>query len=419
MNKTIYILLFLLSAGCMSLTAQNIKDETVEYTYIKLPSVPLDRSVKNYQSSITATYEAENDKKKAEYEAKKKVAEEDYKKEKVAYPKKVKAAEEQYDRDMEEWKKKSLGQKIVEKEMLGEHNKPVKVIPPEPRVAYVPDPELKTGYDYPVLCNTYLHLDGFENKEGDDVKIQVTLYGYDYTQPRQMSVQKDNTRYANGKTQAYKATYYYTEFSYRHPMAVKVITPDGKEILNLTPQELNTYKIYKTAESETPPQINQQMLIKTYEEKILQDNLTYINNLVNDKFAYQRTKRSTKLYYVKSKDDTYKDLLIAFNEATAGLKILIDDAANAKTKLQSAIQSWNTALQESDPKNKKARIDKDVTIAVCFNLLEGYFALGTMGNVDQVISTLNGLDLSSTERKKKEDYEALFNDFKKRVQTNK
>jgi hypothetical protein len=202
-------------------------------------------------------------------------------------------------------------------------------------------------------------------------------------------------------------------------MSVKVTLPDGKELFNLTPQELNTYKIYKTPESTTPAPLNPELLIKTNEAKILQDNLTLINNLVNDKIGYKQTLRRTELYYVKSKDDTYKDLLVAFNDASAGLKILIDDPATAKAKLQSAAQAWNTALQESDVKNKKARIDKDVTIAICFNLLECYFALGDSANADKIVAQLNGIDMSSSKRKDKEDYEALFNDLKKRVAVNK
>ena len=86
--------------------------------------------------------------------------------------------------------------------------------------------------------------------------------------------------------------------------------------------------------------------------------------------------------------------------------------------MQNAIQNWNTALQESDTKNKKARIDKDVTIATCFNLLESYFAMGNAANADKIFSTLNSIDLSKSERKQKEEYEALFNDFKKRVTEN-
>jgi len=202
-------------------------------------------------------------------------------------------------------------------------------------------------------------------------------------------------------------------------MSVKVTLPDGKELFSLTPQELNTYKIYKSPESTTPAALNPQMLIKTNEEKTFQNNLILINDLVNDRIGYKRTLRKVELYYVKSKDDTYTDLLVAFNDASAGLKLLIDDPRGATPKLTSALQAWNKALLESDPKNKKARIDKDVTIAICFNMLECYFALGDSGNAQKIIAQLNTIDLSSSKRKQKDEYEALFNDMKKRVSVSK
>lgn len=419
MTKLKTFLLIAITLNFSLLFSQNIKDEVVEYRFIKLPLNPLPASIKNYQSSIFANYEADNQKKKEKYEAEKKIADDNFEKEKAAYPAKVKAAEDKYNQEMEEWKKKSFGEKVVEKQILGENNKPVKQIPSPPYPMSVRLPDLKTTYDYPVVASTYLVLDGFSNKPDNAVKIDVILYGYDYTEPRQLSEQKSVTSYANGQTQTGNVTYYHNEFSYRHTMSVKVTMPDGKELFNVTPQELNTYKIYKSPETTTPAQFNPQMLVKTYEEKILQDNLNLINNLVNDKIGYKRVTRKVELSFVKSKDETYQDLLIAYNDASAGLKILIDDETNAKSKLDNAIQLWNKALLESDIKNKKARIDKDVTLAIYYNLLECYFATNDVANAEKTIASLNTMDLSSSKRKLKEEYEALINDLKKRISNNK
>lgn len=419
MTKLKTFLLIAITLNFNLLFSQNIKDEVVEYRFIKLPLNPLPASIKNYQSSIFANYEADNQKKKEKYEAEKKIADDNFEKEKAAYPAKVKAAEDKYNQEMEEWKKKSFGEKVVEKQILGENNKPVKQIPSPPYPMSVRLPDLKTTYDYPVVASTYLVLDGFSNKPDNAVKIDVILYGYDYTEPRQLSEQKSVTSYANGQTQTGNVTYYHNEFSYRHTMSVKVTMPDGKELFNVTPQELNTYKIYKSPETTTPAQFNPQMLVKTYEEKILQDNLNLINNLVNDKIGYKRVTRKVELSFVKSKDETYQDLLIAYNDASAGLKILIDDETNSKSKLDNAIQLWNKALLESDIKNKKARIDKDVTLAIYYNLLECYFATNDVANAEKTIASLNTMDLSSSKRKLKEDYEALINDLKKRISNNK
>jgi hypothetical protein len=202
-------------------------------------------------------------------------------------------------------------------------------------------------------------------------------------------------------------------------MSVKVLSPDGKELLFLSPQELNKYKIYKSAASETAVAINEKQIIKTYEETILQENLKFINDLVNDKFGFKRELRKGSLSYVKSKDDTYADLTSAFNDADSGLKALVDDEELARTKLQNAVQSWNSALIESDVNNKKARIDQDVTIMIYFNQLEVHFALGEYELSQKILSSLNLLSISQSERKLKDGYESMFMDLKKRVVANK
>ena len=399
--------------------AQNTKSEKVEYTYIQLPLNPLAKSITNYQSSIFSAYEAENQKKKAEYETQMAAAEADFQKEQAAYPAKVKAAEDKYAAEMAEWEKKSLAEKVVEKQLLNENNKPVKQIPGPPYKRGVSQPRLKTSYDYPVLAASNLKLDGYNNSPAGAVKIEVTLYGFEYTPPRQLTEQKSIVSSANGTTSTSQVTYYHVEFTYRHTMSVKVTSPEGVEMFVLSPSELNNYKTYKSADSKTSVSFNEEQLVKTYEEKILQENLKLINELVNDRIRFRRTARSTELGYVKSKDETYADLMNAFNEASTGLKMLLDDKTSATTKLEKSIQLWEAAMTESDVANKKARIDKDVTIMISFNLLEAYFATGNNMAGEKIIQTMNTLSLSATERKTKEAYELAFTDMKKRIEANK
>ena len=398
--------------------SQSVKDEVVEYNYVKLPLQPINKSITNYTSLIFATYETQNAEKKAKHEADKKIAQDEFDKETAAYPAKVKAAEDKYNAELEEYNKQGLAEKVIEDKVLGESNKPVKQTPSPPYLRGIPEPDLQTTYDYPVVANTYLNLGGFSNNVDNAVNIKVTIYGFDYTQPRQMTTQKEMSSYVNGQTTKRMVTYYYTEFSYRHPMAVQVTLPDGTVILNETPQELNTYIIYKSPETETSSGINTDLLIKTYEEKVFQNNLIMLNNLVNDKFGFQKVKRLAKLYFVKAKDETYQDLLIAFNDASAGLKLLVDEEIGAKIKLENAVKLWTAALAESDATNNKARIDKNVTNMLCLNLLEVYFALKNPTEAEKIIAKMNMLNLSAEEKKQKEDFELLFIDLKKRMLAN-
>lgn len=412
--------LFLIASLAMySLNAQRIKSDDVEYRYIKLPLTPLPSTIQNYQSSIFATYEAENQKLLDQYNEDLAKAEEDFQKATAEHPAKVKAAEDKFEAEMAEWNKKSMAEKVVEKQLLNENNKPVKHLPSTPYKKSVQKPVLKTSYDYNALSSTYLILDGYENNSANAVKIEVILNGFEYTKPKQVTEVKKIVSTSNGTSTSKDVNYYHVEFTYRHTMSVKVTSPEGKELFYLSPQELNTYKTYKSSQSTTSSAINEDQLVKTHEEKILQENLTFINGLVNDRIGFKRETRKTTLSYIKTKDDVYSDMLIAFNDGNSGLKSLLDDGEGAKNKLHKANQNWNTALNESDLNNKKARIDKDVTMMIYFNLLETYFALSDVEAAEKVLTSLNSMSISNSDKKQKEEYEALITDLKKRIIANK
>ncbi len=414
MNKLKIHLVVLYFCLAISAQAQNIKEQQNSYTYVKKPLTPLSKDIKNYVSFVSNGFDEENKRKQADYQKELQLSQANYEKELVIYQEKMKEAQETYRAEVDAYNKRTLGRAIID----GQTTKPVLREPSRPYKESVQAPILKTGYDNVTLASTYIYLSGYQKAPENALKIEVVLYGFDYTQPRVSSVQKDYTSVQRGVSSTSKRTFYYIEYSYRHPMAVKVTAPDGKELLYVTPQELNNYKTHKYSESETYPDINAPLLLKSSEEEVLQKNLTFINELVNDKFGFQPTNRSATLYFVKSKKEEYQDLLIAFNEAISGLIILTQDVETSKTKLLESVKVWQSAINESDVNNKKARIDKDVTIAVYFNLLEAYFALENYADAEAVFIKLNALILSFSERKTKQDFEKTFVDLKKRVINN-
>jgi hypothetical protein len=413
-----FTLLSLCILASMNVFAQRIKSDKFDYKYIKLPAEPIDKSIKNYQSAIFAPFEIENQRLRNEYEAEKIKAEEDYQKELAAYPELVKAADEKYAKEMEAWKKKSLVDKIVEKEILNENNKPQKPNISKPYKRNVPEPQLKKSYDFNALASTYLQLEGFEKNTQNAVQIVATLNGFEYIRPKQVTEVKKVTSASNGNVTTSDVTYYSIEFSYRHTMSVKAVLPDGREILNLTPQELNTYKVYKSNGTTTSQPINEEQLVRTYEEKILQENLTLLGNLVNDKIGYKREQRNAVLEYPVDKKVNYSDMLQAYNEALSGLMSISVDEESGKAKINKALELWNTALKESDLNDKKARIDKDITISIYFNMLECYFATRNIAEADKVFSALGGIQISNADRKTKEKFETLFVELRKRISVN-
>ncbi len=415
--KRLNLLLITLVFSISSVFAQKLKSEQISYNYTRIPSANI-QGIKNYQLAAEAAYEAKNAQLIAEYKQQKKLAIEKYDKEMAVYTTLVKSANESYEKALAEYNKKTLGAKIVEKSML-DNGKPKKEHIPRPYVEQVEEPKLQSSFDYSTVLNTYVKLEGYQNEPSNALKIVVLFYGFDHTLPRTASEEATMVGSKNGSTGTYKETTYYTEFSYRHPMAVKVYTPAGKEILNVTPAELNSYKIYKGSGSNRPPAaVNSQLLIKTNEEKVLQENLKFINNLLNDKYGYSSVNRNATLYYIKNAEAEYADLTLAFNEASSGLLMLQQDGPSGVSKLKKAAEIWSKALAESDMNNKKARINKEISFGIYFNLLETYFAIGDVQAGQQTLEKLNALSMSNEERRTKLGYDMLFADLKKRQSLN-
>ncbi|MDB2656416.1 hypothetical protein N9Y60_00015 [Crocinitomicaceae bacterium] len=80
-----FFLLFLSSTAL----GQRVKNETIEYNYLQLPSEPLDATVKNYQSKVTQN----NAEKQAKYDEEMATAQANFEQEEAEYPALVAAAE--------------------------------------------------------------------------------------------------------------------------------------------------------------------------------------------------------------------------------------------------------------------------------------------------------------------------------------
>ena len=402
----------------LNLTAQNIKSEDITYSFIKLPSKPVVPKVENYTSSITATYEAVNNKLLVLFEADKARAEEDYQREMSEYPAKLKAADDKFAKEMEAWNEKSTALKIVEKQLLNENNRPVKDYVAAPYRKTISPPVLKTSYDYPSLAATYLKIDGYNKADMNALTYLVTLQGFEHSQPMIKTEIKKEVSRVNNVSTTYDVTYYYIEYNYRHPMSVRVANTKNQDVIFLAPIEFTAFKTYKSTSQKTSPSADFTFLLKSSEENILKENLTFINHLVNDQIGYEVTPRTSSLDYVKSKNDAHADVLEAYNNQLTGLKSLIINEPLATLKLNAAIDAYKSILLESDLLDKKARIDKDVTISIYFNLLEAYYAQRKTVEAEAVMTALTQIDLSNREKKFKEKYAEAFLDLTNRKAAN-
>lgn len=409
---------FILATFAGVVFGQSVKSEDITYTYVKLPTNPIQPKVDNYYSTLTSSSAEENAKMMVDFEAEKARAEADYQRELADFPAKQKAADDKYDKEMEAYNSKSTAAKVIERQLLNENSKPVKDYVPQPYRRTVNPPVLKSNYDLPSLASTYLNLDGYTKAQVNALSYTVNIQGFENSQPMMKTEVKDEVSVANGVRTTKKVTYYYIEFTYRMPMSVRIAGLNNQEIFFVAPAELSTFKTYKSTSSKTAPSSDFTMLLKSTEEALLKENLTFINHLVNDRIGFERTTRSTSLDYVKSKNDAHSDVMEAYNNATVGLKALTTNEDFAQQKLTAAITAFKSILTESDVNDKKARIDKDITTAIYFDLLECYFATRNVAEADAVFKELGKLDLSNRDKKQKEKMEELFFDLNNRKAVN-
>lgn len=418
MKKNVFLITFICLV--INIFAQKVDKQEIEFEYKRMPKKPLNKDIKNYSSQVILKYEAdiiaEQEKAKDEYE--KAVAE---------YPQKVKNAKAkhnqaimQYEKEMAEWKNKPMGSKILEKAILEEDNRPV-----HPGEFYTPkepvliEPKHQKVFDKDVLANTYLKLEGYNKKNENALQITATLYGFENLEP-ELKFAPGNS-YTDKKTgQRVDVVNYWYETIYKHPINLKIKTPTGETILDETLEELNKFSLAKTDASQGKrPEINKDVYMESLQNRIVETNMKYINDYINDNYGFPKIKRSTIIYRVETKKLNYDDYQEAFELAISGYNMLIDDNATARENINKAIQIWEKALTESNPADKKSRVNADISIITMFNLAEALIWTDDYTKADMYLNKIIGLKPSRKEMKSIEKYRDFIKEQKERWIANK
>ncbi|MDA9881940.1 hypothetical protein N9C33_04010, partial [Crocinitomicaceae bacterium] len=128
--------------------------------------------------------------------------------------------------------------------------------------------------------------------------------------------------------------------------------------------------------------------------------LSDLNNAINSQFGYVMKSRKAEIYSVKKfKSYDYTDVTNAYSIATSALsKVSQDrDRSGAMDKLEEAINAIKLILEESNPNDKKTRINPKVTAMLHCNLAE---LLIWQGEFDRADASVN-LAINSGEGKAK------------------
>lgn len=405
---------FLLLTG-LHLPAQDIDYITVRAEYTRLPLAPLKAPAKNYQVIILADYLQKIETQKAEHQARSAKAESDYQAALKQYEETLKKATAQHETELNVWFRLTPPQQAV----MPKPVMPVIPLPVKENVAeFVPEKTFNTD----LLASTAIKLEGFNRLPENPVIVQVNLSGFESEEPK---ISSKTEKKKNAAGESVDVSQYYYQMNYRHVFKVKILQPDGKYIMDemyspTTQMSSYSSKSFPTqAELQTYWSTNKNTEMAALQEKVVNDNFRTLNEHLNNNYGYVKSARGVSIAYVDEKSG-YDDLKEAMAFAKNGYGLIADknSFATAETELRKAIGKWETALAESNVKNKKARIDEDVTEALLMNLSEVYIWINDFSKSQEYISRLAGFKLSMKEKGLVRSSESFMTDQKKRFESN-
>jgi hypothetical protein len=409
-------LLFLLPA--INLNAQDVDFKEVSFTYTQLPMKPLRKDIKNYQSKVVLKYMEDINAAKGSYADQVKKAEDDYAKAMDNYYIQQKLADDQYNTEMEAWNKKSLAEKVL----LGDKNKPQKKYVPMPYKHMPVEQKYQKSFDTDMLANKYFKLEGYTNNPANAVTITVRLLGFDSPDP-ELKTRQVSTAGPN-KTSVTVTKYSYA-IKYKHPVGYKVETAEGA-IFEDYPVDMTNYSTANSQEFDSDYALKswwasaKDGFMANLQEQIVNTNLANLQNIINSNFGYKKITYATEVGLVDEKKD-YDDLKEAYAAALAGYNALGDDPTKAAAipNIRKAVDIWEKCMKESDPENKKARIDREVTKMLMVNLMQGYMWLDEYDKVQSYFDKLMVLDPDKRNRHRAERLKDMAKDAKERWLANK
>ncbi|HEY1038095.1 MAG TPA: hypothetical protein VGF30_01745, partial [Bacteroidia bacterium] len=371
------------------------------------------------QATVVQKFEDIVKQKKDLYNADLAAAEAEYQKAKEAQALLQKMADDKYAKDMEIWNKKPKAEQILYASQI-----PQRSIIPAPLKREVPQPEIPKTYDTQLIAGKYIKMQGFNNSNDNAAVITVSMFGFNSETPKLMEhvTQKAVAATSTSPAKPEIRKYYYS-VNYKHMMSYKIEVPGQGTITEQFPSELDAFKEYKTADFDSAKfvaqywETNKANVLDQLQDKAVYENLEYINGQINNKYGYMKMSYATLLSVVDEKKD-YQDYKEAYVAAENGYKVLDANKSEAFVELNKAIGLWEKAMKESQPHNKKARVDGDVTEITILNLIEAYIWKDDYINAKAYIDKIKTMDPSRKGKRRLERMELLYKLNKERYDAN-
>ncbi len=224
--------------------------------------------------------------------------------------------------------------------------------------------------------NEAINLAGFEKKDRNtntvDFKVDVEKYSIKFGDS------KKNTRVSTTKKDGVETKTNY--YSYSCPATFKYILRIYKGSEDLFKKENAGDETVTGGESTSSNTAWEKFSTakKEYKSKVTAKKLEPLNSAINDKFGFPEKVINMRSAHLKPKKHNYDDYDKVFEHMKEGYIIVAADENNveeAKDAFTKSIEGFEMILKESDPENKKARINNDITALLYLNIGHCYFLM--------------------------------------------
>lgn len=368
MKKKILLAAVCLTYFAADIAAQKIEETTLKYSYTQQPKEPI-KGLASYNFKVVTPYpenhdgildfaQKEHEMRLANHPAKVEEARKIHEARVADYDHEVELAQENFRLETEAYDKLTAIEKLAQESgrpKLRMPSKPGVFVPPAKPVYREPDLSTAIIYKPGELEDTYLNLEGFEKGTDNALVGTITMEPFDAGETQRKQTTK---RVYNKTTKQYenKVSYFY-ETPIKRPTRL-VLEFNGQSIYNDIFEGTGSYTNHKSNSSPNLLQL---------EKDNVSDILRRINSFVNTQHGFVQVPTALTIRCPKNKGD-YDDLEKAMKLAKRGVNPM--GSSDGKAELAEAIDMWKALLNESNPKDKKARINANVTVSIYQNLIE-------------------------------------------------
>lgn len=347
--------LFFLALYSFIGSAQNIKDQKVNYSYIQLPAKPFESGTESFSVVVTQDFEQRNqdsldwyDKRLVEVKEERKLAAEAWSNQKLKINRSYYTA-------MSNWEKLvKAGDTTTAKPADAAYGACPCI--PDPIKPFLTD-------DLPLESIAgLLKIPGFEKSE-DGAKIALAFQGFVKGSTKEKKAVSGQFTYA---------------IQYKHPVKVTITDKGGAIVYNSVYSRSTNFQTFTTQKFKSSYDFklwwldNEETFWLQRQKTVFNAVASSLNNMLANDFGFPTKSRQTEIYTAKDKNHDYTDLLEAFQNTQDGLLQLASDRDKdaAIDYLGNAVSQYQKILNESNISDKKARINKKVTSAIYCNLAE-------------------------------------------------